>query len=116
MKFIISKNNLSCDNIIQCIFDLNKLDLKVYKTLKEEIGEIRADELAKKLVKDRSTVYRSLQKLTCCRLCIKETRTIDKGGYYHTYTCSDLSKIKKEIERHIDSWYKKMKNTVKDLE
>jgi predicted transcriptional regulator len=115
MKFINSKNNINCSNVIQCIFDLNKLDVKVYKTLKE-IGEIRADELAKKLVKDRSTVYRSLQKLTCCRLCIKETRNIDKGGYYHTYKCNDISKTKREIERHIDSWYKKMKNTVKALE
>jgi len=115
MKFINSKNNINCGNIIQCIFDLNNLDVKVYKTLKE-IGVARADELAKKLFKNRSTVYRSLQKLTCCRLCIKETKNIDKGGYYHTYTCSDISKIKRELEGQIESWYKKMKNTVKDLE
>ena len=115
MKFINFKNNINCDHVIHCMFDLNKLDIKVYKTLKK-IGEARVDELAKKLVKDRSTIYRSLQKLTCCRLCKKQTRNIDKGGYYHTYKCVDISKTKKEIERQIENWYKKMKTTVKDLE
>ena len=115
MKLIKLNHNINCDNVIQCIFELNKLDIKVYKTLKQ-IGEIRADELAKKLKKDRSNVYRSLQKLTCCRLCIKEQRNIENGGYYHIYRSSNTAKIKKELEEQIDNWHNKMKNTLKELE
>ena len=114
MKFINLKNNINCDNVIQCIFELNNLDIKVYKTLKET-GETRADELAKKLKKDRSNVYRSLQKLTCCGLCIKEKRNIQNGGYYHTYDCANNNKIRTELEEQIESWYNKMKNTLKTL-
>ena len=115
MKFINPENNINCDNVIQCIFELNKLDVKVYKILKKT-REIRADELAKKLKKDRSNVYRSLQNLTCCGLCIKEQRNIENGGYYHTYRFSNTKKIKKELEKQINNWYIKMKNTLKELE
>ena len=114
MKFINPKNNINCDNVIQCIFELNNLDIKVYRTLKEA-GEARADELAKKLKKDRSNIYRSLQRLTCCRLCIKEKRNIKSGGYYHIYNCANNSKIRTELDEQIDSWHKKMKNTLETL-
>ena len=115
MKSIKLNNNINCDNVIQCIYELNNLDIKVYKTLRQT-GEIRADELAKKLKKDRSNVYRSLQKLKCCRLCKKEQRNIENGGYYHIYRSSHTLKIKKELEEQIDNWHKKMKNTLKELE
>lgn len=115
MKFINPKNSINCDNVIQCIFELNNLDIKVYETLKET-GETRADEIAKKLKKDRSNVYRSLQKLTCCRLCVKEKRNIQNGGYYHIYNCANAIKVKKDLEEQIDSWHKKMKNTLEELE
>ena len=115
MKFIQSNQNICCDDVIQCIFNLNTLDLKVYKKLKQT-GENRADKLAKQLNKERSTVYRSLKKLTCTGLCIKKTKTIKKGGYYHVYTCDDLKKTKEKLENCIDEWYKKMNNTIKELE
>lgn len=115
MKFIKSYNNICCDDITRCVFDLNNLDMEVYNKLKK-FGEMRADELAKKIGKDRSTVYRSLQKLTCCNLCSKETKNISKGGYYHIYRCNDIRDAKKELEKCIDEWYHQMKNTVKGFE
>jgi predicted transcriptional regulator len=115
MKFIKSCNNIHCDDVIKCVFDLNNADIDVYNKLKK-FGEMRADELAKKINKDRSTVYRSLQKLTCCNLCIKETKNIDKGGCYHIYRCSDISEAKKELGECIDKWYHQMKNTLKEIE
>ena len=115
MKSIKFNDNINCDNVIQCIYELNKLDIKVYKTL-QQTGEIRADELAKKLKKDRSNVYRSLQKLTCCRLCIKEQKNIKVGGYYHIYRPSKITNIKKELEEQINNWHKKMKSTLEELE
>ena len=115
MKFIKSYNNICCDDVIKCVFDLNNLDIDVYNKLKK-FGEMRADELAKKIDKDRSTVYRSLQKLTCCNLCLKETKNINKGGYYHIYRCNDISEAKKELGECIDKWHHQMKNTLKQFD
>ena len=115
MKFIQPTQKICCNDVIQCVFNLNDLDITTYKKLKE-VGESRADELAKKINKERSTVYRSLQKLTCSELCIKETKTIDSGGYYHTYKCNDNKKTKEKIEKCIDDWYIKMKETLKEID
>ena len=115
MKFIKPNNNICCNDVLKCVFDLNNLDIDVYNKLKK-FGEMRADELAKKINKDRSTIYRSLQKLTCCNLCLKETKNIRKGGCYHIYQCNEISEAKKELEECIDKWYEQMKNTIKEIE
>ena len=115
MKFIREYENINCKDVLQCVYDLNKLDFQIYKTLKD-IGESRADNLAIKMKKERSTIYRSLQKLSSCGLCTKKTKTIDSGGYYHIYSCKDITKIRKEMETCIDTWYKHMKETLKNFE
>ena len=115
MRFLDTSKNFCCDDVIKCIFDFNNLDFNVYKKLKED-GESTAQDLSKKLNKERSTVYRSLQKLTKCGLCIKKTNKIDSGGIYHTYKSVESELIKKKIESCLDEWYKLMKETIKVLD
>ncbi len=115
MKFINPNNNICCNDVIQCVFDLNDLDINTYKKLKEK-KELQATELADILKKERSTVYRSLQRLVCCGLCNKETKTLEKGGYFHVYSPITKKETKKKINKCIDDWYKKMKDTIKTLE
>jgi len=114
MKFIRDYENISCNDVLQCVFELNTLDFNVYKLIKQ-LGQTRVDDLAQKMNKERSTVYRSLQKLTSCGLCIKRTKTIESGGYYHIYLCNNNNKIKREMESCIDEWYKQMKKTIKNF-
>ncbi len=115
MKIITNTEHLCCEEALQCAFDLKNLDLKVYKILQKN-GEQRADEIAKEINKERSTVYRSLQKLTKCGICNKKRNNIKKGGgYYHTYECNNSEKIKIKLEECIDNWYKKMKETIKKI-
>ena len=66
---------LDCEDAVRCIFNLKELDITILRELKKQ-KNIRADELACILHKERSTVYRSLQKLTRCGLCQKKTKTI----------------------------------------
>jgi len=115
MKFISPNQNICCEDVIQCVYNLNELDLVVYKKLKVT-DESRADSLAKQLNKERSTVYRSLQKLTCAGLISKKTKNIPKGGYYHIYQCNNCIETKKRLDKSIDEWYKKMKDTIKNLD
>ncbi|RLF34883.1 MAG: TrmB family transcriptional regulator, partial [Thermoplasmata archaeon] len=104
-----------CQDILECVFHLNRLDLEVYRKL-NEIKKARVGTLAKTLGKERSTVYRSLQRLVACGLCSKKTMTIKTGGYYHVYFCSDLKKVKNRIEDCIDEWYRYMKQNIRDFE
>ena len=115
MRFIDPSKNISCDDIICCIFDFNTLDIEVYKKLKEK-GESKTQDLADILKKERSTVYRSLQKLTKCGLCIKKTNKINTGGHYHTYKSINPNLVKSKIESCINDWYILMMNNLKLFE
>ena len=103
-----------CDDAVKCVFNLNNLDIIVYKTLKKQ-GTARADELADLIHKERSTVYRSLQKLMKCGMCIKKTEYIKKGGYYHIYKCCNSNEIKKSAEKCLENWYNAVKQTLSKL-
>jgi len=105
---------MKCDDAIKCIFNLSKLDLRVYKKLKD-IGPARANELAKQLNRERSTVYRSLQKLSKCGICKKITKTLRQGGYYHLYQCDSIESIQKQAKECLDSWYGDVKETLDSL-
>ena len=115
MKILKSSDSLCCDDALKCIFDLNKLDITIYKKLKK-IGESRADEIAVLIGKERSTVYRSLQKLASCGICLKKTRKIERGGYFHTYTCLETKIAKKKLKSCLDNWYKSMNELIEILD
>jgi predicted transcriptional regulator len=114
MKVKQLKSPMNCDDAIKCVFDLNKLDIRVFKKLKQ-LGPIRASELAEYLNRERSTVYRSLQKLSKCGICKKITKTIDHGGYYHVYQCDSIDHIQKQAQEYLDAWYKNVKETLDSL-
>jgi predicted transcriptional regulator len=114
MKIIRNPKNIECSDVIRCLFDLNTLDINVYKKIKKR-GGVKVDTLSKTMNKERSTIYRSLQKLAACGILSKKTQTLSSGGYYHVYQCNDSSKIKQQVESCLDEWYKKMKQAVKEL-
>lgn len=115
MRFLDPTKKICCNDIIGCIFDFNNLDIEVYKKLKEK-GESKTQDLANILKKERSTVYRSLQKLTKCGLCIKKTNKINIGGHYHTYKSIDSKLVKMKLESCINEWYKIMLDNLKVFE
>jgi predicted transcriptional regulator len=111
MKVIPGQESMNCDDAIKCVFDLNARDIDVFKTLRK-IGTARADEVARLLKKERSTIYRSLQKLCACGICEKKTRTLQQGGYYHVYVPQQSQKVRKRAERCLDQWYESVKQTL----
>ena len=98
---------MSCKDILECIFDLNQHDIAVFNTLREK-GELRVQTLAHQLNKDRSTIYRSLQKLTNCGICKKKI--------HHTYSCTELDYVRKQMNTCINQWYENVQETLTRLE
>ncbi len=104
-------NISSCQDIIQCAFNLNEFEIEVYKSVLKA-GLVRADELADKMSRDRSTVYRALQKLITCGMCFRETKNLEKGGYYHVYGAIDRETLKKRLEVCVEDWPSRMKRAL----
>ncbi len=105
----------TCEDVIKCFFNLNELEIELYLSLVGE-GPHRSDALAKKVKRDGTTVYRALQKLTSCGICYRETKTIERGGYYHVYSAVSLDVLKKKIQDCIKRWNINMKKALEEFD
>jgi predicted transcriptional regulator len=105
----------TCDDVMQCFFNLNDLEITLYTVIASK-GPQRLDALAKKVRKDKTTVYRALQKLVSCGLCFKGTKTIKRGGYYHIYGAVDPKLVKRKLEDCMDRWNTNMTRALKDFD
>jgi predicted transcriptional regulator len=101
----------TCHDLVQCAFSLGEFEVDVYYKLLEE-GPLRADELALKIGKDRSTVYRALQKLMTCGMVYRETKSIERGGYYHIYRAIGREMLKERLEHCVKDWYARMQEVL----
>jgi predicted transcriptional regulator len=100
-----------CKDLVQCAFSLSEFEVEVYNRLTEN-GAKRADDLADLMGKDRSTVYRALQKLMTCGMCSRETKSIERGGYYHVYRAISRDELKHKLELCVDDWYERMQQVL----
>ncbi len=101
----------TCHDLVQCAFSLAGFEVEVYYQLSQS-GPLRADELAVKIGKDRSTVYRALQKLMTCGMVYRETKSIERGGYFHVYKAIDKELLRGKLERCVDDWYAHMQEVL----
>ena len=74
------------------------------------------EELTQEVDRDKSTVFRSLQKLVALGICIKETKTIKEGGLYHLYSAIDIESFKLETEKRIKELEKSFNRILRKLE
>ncbi|MCD6171957.1 MAG: ArsR family transcriptional regulator [Thermoplasmata archaeon] len=105
---------MDCREVMQCIFDISDGDIQIYKYLLGK--EMKADKIAEKFRKDRSTIQRSLKKLIECGLVKRQKKIIGRGGYYYTYTSITKEDAKNLIKVCLDDWYNDMTNAIKNLE
>ena len=114
MKFFKPYETMDCEDLMKCAFNLNDLDIKVYKAL-VKTGETRVEKLSDMLNREKSTIYRSLQKLVSCGICIKKSNNIESGGYFYTYIPLPKDEVKKKLEECIENWYKCLKEKIKEF-
>lgn len=74
------------------------------------------EELTRELDRDKSTVFRSLQKLVGLGICLKETRTIKEGGLYHVYSAIDIESFRLETEKRVKELEKSFNRILKKFQ
>lgn len=105
----------TCEDVMKCFFNLNEFEIMLFLRLVKE-GPQRPDDLAKTVGKDRTTVYRSLQKLLSCGICFRDTKTIERGGYYHVYKAISPELVKEKIQNCIEQWNLGMKKALEEFD
>jgi predicted transcriptional regulator len=110
--------NATVKDLFIQLYDLSPLDLDILFMLisKKNDEPMTLDQISKEADRDRSTTFRSLQKLVTLGLCIKETKTVKEGGYYHVYSVVDMETFKKETERRVRDLQKSLERLLKKFE
>ena len=110
--------NATVKDLFIQLYDLSPLDLDILFMLisKKNEGPMTLEEVSKVTDRDRSTTFRSLQKLVTLGLCIKETKTIKEGGYYHVYSVVDMETFKIETERRVRDLQRSLDRLLKKFE
>jgi predicted transcriptional regulator len=102
-----ASNAETCTDLLRCMYNLTDMDMEALKLMLTE-GPFKADDLADRLGRDRSTVYRSLQKLVSCQVVTKETRSLERGGYYHVYAVVPRDVLRERLEHCIEEWHSRV--------
>lgn len=111
----ILSGEATCRDIVKCLYRLTDFELVIYKKLVRQ-GPLRADDLAPVLKKDRSTVYRALQKLVAAGLAFRDTKSIERGGYFHVYSAVSPEQLKQKLHKCADDWFENMNKAVDDFD
>lgn len=111
----ILSGEASCRDIVKCIYGLSDFELVVYKKLIKQ-GPLRADDLAPVFKKDRSTIYRALQRLVSAGLAFRDTKSIQRGGYFHVYSAVSPEQLKDRLHRCADDWFENMNRAIDDFD
>jgi predicted transcriptional regulator len=110
--------NATVKDLFIQVYDLSppELDILFMLISKEKEEPMTLDEVAKAMDRDRSTTFRSLQKLVSLGLLVKETKTIKDGGYFHVYSAVDRETFKRETERKVKELQKSLDRLLKKFE
>jgi predicted transcriptional regulator len=110
--------NATVKDLFIQLYDLSQPELDILFMLisREKEEPLTLDEVSKEMDRDRSTTFRSLQKLVTLGLLVKETKTIKDGGYFHVYSAVDGETFKRETERRVKELQKSLDRLLKKFE
>jgi predicted transcriptional regulator len=102
------QRDMACEGLLECFHGLTDLDRRVFGLLADADEPVTVDELAERIERERSTAYRSVQRLMDADLVVKQQVNYEQGGYYHVYRPADPDEVADEMQRMLNDWYAKM--------
>jgi predicted transcriptional regulator len=102
------KQDMQCEGLLECIHGLKGLDKEIFRVLTARSGSLTVDEVAEAVDRERSTAYRSIQRLVQSGFVQKEQVNYEQGGYYHVFRPTDADEIADDMQRMLNDWYAEM--------
>jgi len=109
------KQDMQCEGLLECIHGLKDLDKEIFLFLTEQPEPVTVDEIAEQVDRERSTAYRSVQRLVNSGFVQKEQVNYDQGGYYHVFRPTDPDAIADDMQRMLNDWYAKMGQLISEF-
>jgi predicted transcriptional regulator len=109
------RQDMECEGLLECLHGLKELDRETFRALVESAEPLTVDEVADEVDRERSTAYRSIQRLLQTGLVRKEQVNYDHGGYYHVYSPAAVDEISDDMQRTLNEWYAKMGQLIQEF-
>lgn len=114
------RKNSTLKDLFLYVYDLSPLEMDLLITLVKKKNAMTLEELTKEADRDKSTTFRSLQKLVSLGICSKETKITKEGAYRHFYSSIPVEMFKVETEKRVkeleESIHRLMRKFENDLE
>jgi len=102
------QQDMDCEGLLECVHGLKELDRECFGVVVAADEPLTVDEVAERVDRERSTAYRSIQRLLRTGFVRKEQVNYDHGGYYHVYRPADPDRVADDMQRMLNDWYAKM--------
>ncbi|MBV0903005.1 helix-turn-helix domain-containing protein [Haloarcula salina] len=109
------RQDMQCEGLLECLHGLKDLDRECFQVLAESDGALTVDEIADRIERERSTAYRSIQRLLDTGLVQKEQINYDQGGYYHVYYPADPDAVADDMQRLLNDWYAQIGTLIQEF-
>jgi predicted transcriptional regulator len=110
------QQDMACEGLLECFHGLKQLDKECYRALVDATEPLTVDEVADVVDRERSTAYRSVQRLLAAGFIQKDQINYENGGYYHVYRPTDPAEIADDMQRILNDWYAKMGQLIGEFE
>ncbi|WP_424008895.1 helix-turn-helix domain-containing protein [Haloferax denitrificans] len=109
------QSDMECEGLLECLHGLKQLDRRCFEVLVETEDHLTVDEVADAVERERSTAYRSIQRLLQAGLIQKEQVNYEHGGYYHVYHPTDPNEVADDMQRMLNDWYAQMGTLIQEF-
>ncbi len=103
MKGLLTTSITEPCGLLCCAFGVKNSAAKVYFELLE--GPKTVEAIAATIERDRSVAQRYLKELVDNNLVHMEKKSLERGGYHHTYRANSSEEIRNQILHQLDKWH-----------
>ena len=107
--------DMDCEALLSRFYGHTELDESCLRVLGSSGRPLTVDDVAAAVEHDRSTVYRSVQRLLATGVVEREQVNYDDGGYCHVYSVVDSGAVSREMYRTLNEWYAELDGFIDDF-
>ncbi len=102
-------------DIIKCALGLSRKECRILRVILDNNKvELTSDKIAVLLGVDKSTVQRTLKRMTEKGILLRKQKNLDKGGFIYVYEISDKEALRKKLLMTIKQWELELEKSIKN--
>ena len=108
------RRDMACEDLLECFHGVTPLDRAVFGVVAGSETPLTVDQIAEAVDRERSTAYRSVQRLLDAGFVRKRQINYENGGYYHVFEQVAADEIADDLQRLLNDWYATVDRLIDD--